>query len=217
VSLVSSAGTDPVDHSIRFTATVTGVAGIAPTGSVSFAAGKTSLGVAVLKNGVAVLATAALPPGKDSVKATYSGDANYNTASAAVSETIEKLIPAIHLTSSANPAKVDSAVTFEAAITGGAGVATGTVTFKDGTVTLGTEPLKDGVASLTTSKLAAGRHEIAVKYDGNADYGAAQSGVVVEVIVALVVAIFAESVRKSGNEHVGILGEEWRKSSFRSN
>jgi hypothetical protein len=57
----------------------------AATGTVNFYNGSTLLGTATLTNGVATLATTALPVGTNSVTAVYSGDSTYasSTSSAA--------------------------------------------------------------------------------------------------------------------------------------
>jgi hypothetical protein len=51
-----------------------------------------------------------------------------------------------------------------------AGVATGTVTFYDGTTTLGTATLSSGMASLAVSGLAIGSHAVYVSYGGDGNY-----------------------------------------------
>lgn len=74
-----------------------------PTGTVSFYDGKTLLGSSPLSNGSAVFATSLLSVGAHSVTATYSGDANFNPNTSAVSTiTVTTVTPAFTL--SATPA-----------------------------------------------------------------------------------------------------------------
>ena len=68
--------------SFVLTATVKSTAGT-PTGTVSFYAGTTLLGIAPLSGNAAALTTTALPAGADSVSAVYSGDTNFVTATSA--------------------------------------------------------------------------------------------------------------------------------------
>jgi Bacterial Ig-like domain (group 3)/FG-GAP-like repeat len=77
------------------------VSGDSPTGSVSFAAGSTSLGTATLTSGVATLQTSFAAAGSYSVTATYKGDQN-NAASTSSAATI--VIAAPDFTISATPA-----------------------------------------------------------------------------------------------------------------
>jgi hypothetical protein len=76
--------------------------------------------------------------------------------------------------SSANPSASGQSVTFTATVTAkspGAGIPTGTVTFKDGPSTLGTGTLNgSGQATFTISALAVGSHAITASYDGDANF-----------------------------------------------
>ena len=76
------------------------VTGDSPTGSVSFAAGTTSLGTATLTNGVATLQTSFAAAGSYTVTATYKGDQN-NSASTSSGVTI--VIAAPDFTIAATP------------------------------------------------------------------------------------------------------------------
>jgi uncharacterized repeat protein (TIGR01451 family) len=65
-----------------FTATVTAAAG-APTGTVEFRDGTTTLGTSVLSNGTATLTTSSLFVGPHAISAAYRGDATYAPSSSA--------------------------------------------------------------------------------------------------------------------------------------
>ena len=82
------------------------------------------------------------------------------------------------LTASPNPSTVGQALTFAATVTvpEGAGVATGAVTFLEGTVVLGTGSLdEDNLATFSTSTLAAGDHTVTAVYDGDASFADSSS------------------------------------------
>jgi hypothetical protein len=84
-SVTGSPLTIAVGQSTTITATVSGVSGHTPTGSVDFKFGSTDLGTVTLTNGVASLPTSALPIGaSDTVTAIYLGDTNYGTSSGTV-------------------------------------------------------------------------------------------------------------------------------------
>jgi hypothetical protein len=101
------------------------------------------------------------------VVANYSGATNFgSSSSAALTETIVQ----VALTSSANPALVNTPVTFTATVTGPSGTPTGTVSFFDGTKLLATVGLINGVATFTISTLAAGAHKITADYSGDTTY-----------------------------------------------
>ncbi len=86
-ALVSSANPSAFGASITLTATVTGNA---PTGTVTFTDGGTTLGTGTLVNGVATFSTAALALGTHSLKASYAGDTgNTPSTSATVTQSVE--------------------------------------------------------------------------------------------------------------------------------
>jgi len=77
-SLKASATSIVVGSSVTFTATVTGASGVpAPTGSVTFANGATTLATGTLSaSGTATYSTSALAAGSYNVTASYGGDSN---------------------------------------------------------------------------------------------------------------------------------------------
>ncbi len=89
------------------------------------------------------------------------------------------------LGSSPNPSTVGQAVTFTATVTvpQGAGVATGTVTFLEGTAVLGVGKLNEAdIATFSTSDLAAGDHTITASYGEDASFAASSSDPIVVTI-----------------------------------
>ena len=76
------------------------------------------------------------------------------------------------LTSSTNPSKAGESVTFTVGVraTVAKQLITGTVTFRDGKLTLGSVTLSNGVATFTTPSLAKGTHRISASYSGDLKY-----------------------------------------------
>lgn len=76
---LSSSAAGPVTDgaSVTFTATAASATTGVRTGTVTFLNGQRSLGTVVLSQGVAILTTATLPPGSNSITASYSGDTNF--------------------------------------------------------------------------------------------------------------------------------------------
>jgi hypothetical protein len=164
---------------VTLTAIVPGAIGAAaPTGTVTFKNGTTTLGTSTVTEGVATLTTTALPVGADSLTASYSGDSNYKPAtSAAFLEAVNKAAPAAVLTTSSSSVNFGSSVTLTATLAGTTGVAplTGMVTFKSGSATLGTGTITRGAATLPTTALTVGSDSITASYGGDSNFAAATS------------------------------------------
>ena len=143
---------------VTFTATIAGGTDGIP---VSFLDGTTLLGTAALASGTASFTTSTLASGTHTIRASYVTASNITLNSLPLTEVVNAYAtPSV--SASANPAPVFSAVTFTAAIPGGAD---GTVvTFLDGTTQLGTGALASGAATFTTSGLAVGTHTITAAY-----------------------------------------------------
>jgi hypothetical protein len=145
-------------------------------------------------------ATATTVPSGLTVTFTYNGSATPPTAggsytvvatvsnsgyvgSATGTMTIELLTPAVHLSSSNNPAVAQTAVTFTASVSSTVGTATGTVSFLDGTTPLGQGILSAGVATLVTSSLSDGPHSLNAVYNGDTNFVAVTSAALSQSIV----------------------------------
>jgi N-acetylneuraminic acid mutarotase len=165
VTLVSSANPSSYGQSVTFTATVSPWSA---TGTVQFLDGTTVLGTATIANTKASLAIPTLAVGAHSITAVYSGDANYLTStSAALAQTVNKLVSSVTLASSAKPSTYGQSVTFTATVSPSSG--TGTVQFLDGATSLGTATIANGKAALAISTLAVGAHSITAVYSGDAN------------------------------------------------
>ena len=168
-SLTSSVNPAVSGQAVLLTATVAaGFNNGAPTGSVTFYDGSTTLSTVAVSNGQAAYTAAFAAPGRHAVQAVYSGDPNYAASSSAIlSETVGTRVT---LASSLNPSAFNQAVTFTATVAGSSGAPTGSVTFMDGATPLGTYSLVNGSASVGQSALAAGNHSITASYSGDANF-----------------------------------------------
>ena len=180
-TLTASTATSVVGQAVTFTATLAGVAGFTPTGTVIFYNGAMAIGMGpVNASGVATLTTTALPVGSDSITAVYGGDSNYQTATSnAVVETVSKATGPDTLTASNYSATLGQAVTLTDTIQTVDGITpTGTVSFYNGSTLLGAGPLNgSGMATLTTS-LPPGSDVITAVYGGDSDYASESSNAV---------------------------------------
>jgi Bacterial Ig-like domain (group 3)/FG-GAP-like repeat len=150
------------------------------TGPVTFNDGPTVIGTAPVVNGVATITVPSLPIGSNPITATTPGGDTSNAATSPVTPVVvAKAIPTVVLTSSANPAEFNQAVTFTATVPA---AASGTMTFRDGAVVLGTVAVNAGIATLTTSNLAIGSHAITAAYGGNSSYDVATSAPLGQII-----------------------------------
>ena len=150
-------------------------------------------GTLVAVNGVATATatfnSASLASSPYNITAVYAGDTTYNIgASAAQTLTVTTAVPIATttvVTSSALNGNLGAPITFTAAVTGGSGAPTGSVTFRDGTTQLGSPvPVASGQASLTTSTLSAGTHAISAIYSGDGSFTGSTSARINEVITA---------------------------------
>jgi hypothetical protein len=169
---------------LTFTATVmdtTGLASIAPTGSVTFVIDGVAQTTSVtLHSGQAsfTIATLSVSGSPHTVAARYSGTTNGFAAShgsLAGGQTISQDGTNVGLTSSANPSGFGQSVTFTATVSPaspGTIAPTGSVIFIiDGDSAHGiTVPLSGGKARYTTSTLSQAMHTVDVIYGGNANF-----------------------------------------------
>jgi len=182
-TLGSSADPSAFLQTVTFTATVTANLSGTPTGTVTFSNGSATLGTATLSGGSATISTATLTVGVHSIKAVYSGDANFSGSSGSLNQTVNQASTTLELSSSANPSTFGEAVTFTAAITPQfGGQVSGTVTFNDGSAALGSAPVSNNAASFTTSTLAVGSHSITAVYGGDVNFTGSTSAALSQVV-----------------------------------
>ena len=178
-SLASSLNPSNFGQSVTFTAAVSSSSG-APSGTVAFKDGSTTLGTAIISGGKATFPIGALAAGTHSITAVYGGSVDFNGGtSAALTQTVDKAATTTILTVAPNPSSFDQAVTLKATVKSSTtGTPTLIVTFKDGTATLGTATLAGGVGTLSISTLAVGTHSLAAIYEGSADFKSSTSAAV---------------------------------------
>ena len=166
---------------VTLTATVSG--GFAPTGTVTFAIGNTTKSTVQLSAGSASISTPSLPVGTDTVVATYNGDANNTSSSGNATETV-RATSTTTLTSSVNPARHGSPVTFTATIatTPSGTPLSGSVTFWMGSSPLGTPIVSGSTASFTTSTLPRGTDTITAVYNGSTTVVGSTSNAIAEQV-----------------------------------
>jgi Bacterial Ig-like domain (group 3)/FG-GAP-like repeat len=174
-TLGSSPNPSNTNQAVVFTATLpTNV-----TGTVTFTHGTTTLGTSNVTSGVATLSVSTLPAGLDTITATYNGDSNNNTATASVTQTVNKVTPVVTVTTS-GASTFGASVTITATLPIGT---TGTVTFTSvgGLNTLATINPATGTAVISTTVLPVGSDTILASYGGDANYNAATGSVVQNV------------------------------------
>jgi len=184
VTLGSNPNPSFVNQPVSFTAVVTGVNGVVPTGSINIQQGGLILATVQLVNGQAVFSTAFSSSGTRSVTAVYSGDPNYPGATSKVlKQVVKKYATSTTVASSLNPSVYGEAVNLTAQVTSGApNTPSGTVTFKSGGSALGTVPLVNGFALLTKTNLPAGSLATTAAYNGDGVNSKSTSSVLTQIV-----------------------------------
>jgi hypothetical protein len=186
-TLSSSPNPSTYGQSVTLAATVTPTSGTgAPTGSVTFKDGGTTLGSSALNSsGVATFSTSGLVAGPHSITGVYNGDTSFGgSLSSVLTQTINQSGTATVLTASPNPSQYGQSVKFTATVApiSGTGTPTGSVTFKDSSTTLGTAALSGGTASFSTSSLSVGSRSITASYGGGSNYSGSTSAVQAQTV-----------------------------------
>jgi hypothetical protein len=150
-----------------------------PTGTVTFSDQNGNLGTGTLSaTGVATFSTSTLSIATHTITATYAGDANFSgIASAAFSQSVTKAAALVSVASSPLASVFGQLVTITATVRAappGAGMPTGSVTFKEGALVLGTGTLAlsgaTEIATVTTKALPVGSDTITAAYNGDANF-----------------------------------------------
>jgi hypothetical protein len=165
-------------QSVTFTAAVLATApgSGTSTGTVQFVDGGVNLGPPVtLSSGAATFTVSSLSVGTHSITAVYSGDTNFTASTAPLlAQAVNRANTTVTVSSNNNPSVFGQAVAFTALVSAaapGAGTATGSVAFFDGTANIGSAALDgSGHATFTTSALNAGGHTITVQYGGDGNF-----------------------------------------------
>jgi uncharacterized repeat protein (TIGR03803 family) len=185
------AAPNPVLQSSTITVTAT-LAGQqddgAITGSVTFSSGSQTLGTATVTNNSASVTFVAseLAVGNDTILATYSGDANYQSSTGTATVVVQSKSATTTTLVTNSPVLVGQLLTLTATLSPqfNIGAITGSVTFTAGNLTLGTVTVSGGTASLNleTSAIPAATYPVKVTYSGDSNYqgSSATANVVVQ-------------------------------------
>jgi hypothetical protein len=173
-------------QSITFSSTVASNFGT-PTGDVTFYSNGQELTSATLSSGgTAVTSINTLGAGTYTITAAYGASTAFGgSTSQPVTLIVNGVSTSTTLSSSPNPSTFGQTVSFTAAASTSpaSGVASGSVTFMEGSATLGTDVLSPaGIAVFNTSALAVGSHAIRAIYGGASNYNASTSAAVVQVV-----------------------------------
>lgn len=173
-ALASSVNPSVYGQSVIFTATITPSGSGTPTGSVIFTDTTTSttLGTGTLSSGKATVSVSNLSVTSHLITAKYVGDTNYSssTASSSLSQTVNKDTTVTNLNISPTTPYTGQTVYLTATVSvslPGAGMPTGTLTFKDGSSPLITTSLSSGMAYYNTTSLGVGQHTLSAVYNGD--------------------------------------------------
>lgn len=189
-SLTSSANPLDAGANLRLTATVevltAGTATLPISGSVVFKDGTKLIGTAPIANGTATLSTTGLSVGQHSITASFPGSITYSpSASRGLSETVALASTKTALSTNANPANAGGPLTLTATVLSTGGLASGAVTFTDGTVLLGTANLDSrGTATLLVPGAfwSVATHTLTAAYPGDINDSPSTSPVLAEVV-----------------------------------
>jgi hypothetical protein len=190
ISVQSSVNPTPYGSALTFTATVAAVApgAGAPTGSVVFMDGSTTLGTVSLTPGAssstASFSSSALAAGMHSITVEYGGSTDFNSSlSLALTENVTPATTTTTLASNVNPSVFGQAVMFTATVTSQGGTPTGSVTF---TVDSGAPSPANlngsGQATFTTSALSVGTHSIVASYGATNNFQTSSSSPVSQAV-----------------------------------
>lgn len=168
---------------VSWTVTRLGVGPAPPSGTVTISDGQGNS-----CSGSAPTGNCALTPttmGALTLTAVYPGDMYHLPGGGSAPHQVSRISTTTTVVGAPNPSAMGQPVTFTATVapTSGAITPTGSVVFKDGTVTLGSRILSGGVATLVTSTLSGGAHTITAQYGGDSLCGPSGGSMVQTVTV----------------------------------
>ena len=176
-SVTSSTTASVYGQSVTFTATVsvTSPGAGMPTGTVTFNDGGMSIGTGAVTNGTtATFTPSSLTVSTHTISAVYGGDLNFSSSTSGnFLQTVNQPTTTTTVTNASNPSVFGQSLAFTATVSitsPGAGMPSGTVTFKDNGMSLGTAALSSGSATWVTSSLSVGTHTIGAAYGGDMNF-----------------------------------------------
>lgn len=168
LALTSSVNPSLVGQSTNLTATITSLPAFgAPTGSIQFFDGATSLGTVAVTGSSAILPVSFSTAGAHTLTAVYTST-NVNITGATSAPLTQNVlnVAQLALDSSVNPSLPGQSTTLTATLTA-LGTPTGTVKFYDGSTLIGTANLSGNTASISVSFSTTGNHILTAVYSGD--------------------------------------------------
>lgn len=166
-------------------------------GTVTFKGSGTTLGTApVMSNGIAEFATAVLPPGSNTVTASFPGDNSFKASTGTLAGVVNKAVTSSSLSLSTPSITAGSQVTLTGSLATDSlgGAPTGTVSFMDGATTVNSATLAGsaatssalaaGQAQFTSSAFTSGPHTLSAVYNGDSNYAASAASTPILLNVA---------------------------------
>jgi hypothetical protein len=171
---------------LKFSVAVTPVAPATstPTGKASLVIDGKAVTTSSLSSGKVTFSSIKLGIGPHGVTVSYSGDHNFATSTASLTQYVDVAATSITLTSSANPSAAGRAAYVAATIShvSGTPTPTGTVTFADGGHQVAAIPIGAGAVAFPLAGLSPGTHALVASYSGDASNAASTSPELVETI-----------------------------------
>jgi sugar lactone lactonase YvrE len=197
--ITTSGSPSLINQPVTFTAAVTSTYGPIPDGeAITFFDGATEIGTGMTASGMATLNFSPLTANVYTIKASYPGDITFKASSGTVKQLVNLNSSTTTVSSSPNPSTYGQAVGLRGTVTSGApGGPTGTVTFKNGAITLGTTALNAGNALLAAAKLPTGTLTITATYNGDAQSGKSSGATTQTVNQATTTTALTSSVNPS--------------------
>ncbi|HVR41660.1 MAG TPA: carboxypeptidase regulatory-like domain-containing protein [Thermoanaerobaculia bacterium] len=192
VTLTSSLNPSTYGQSVTFTATLNQPLA---SGTMTFYDGTTVLAVKTIVPATlgdddhpptaaqpTTFTTSALTAGTHPIKAVYSGDANYGSATSnTVNQVVNKAPRVVTLSVAPSPSTYGDTITLTATVSPTAEAST--VIFKDGATVLGTSTINgSGIATFQISTLTAGTHSLTAGTPDSANYLAGTSNTVSHLV-----------------------------------
>jgi hypothetical protein len=144
-----------------------------PTGTITLSGGGYTSPATTLSNGTATIVIPAdkLTVAADMLTATYSGDANDNTASGHATVTVTKLTPTVIVTPASTSVVATNSLSVAIKVSASTDVPTGTVTLSGGGYTSAATILASGAATIIipANKLTVGTDTLTASYVGDAN------------------------------------------------
>jgi Big-like domain-containing protein len=184
-ALRSSASPSPFGQLLTLTATIGG--GSANSGTMQFLDNGNVLSTVAVTGSVVTFQTSTLAIGSHPLSAIFSGNTSLAGSSGSFTQVISAAASSTALVSSLSPSQVGQNVTFTATVSGAQ--PTGSVTFRDGSISLVTVALSGNVAAYSTATLSAGAHLVTAVYSGDASNTGSTSSTFTQTVTVPPVAI----------------------------